>query len=100
MVRMRMREPREAPLQLRGARLGRPVVALGRGGALETVVSGETGVLVDDDSVDAFADGIRRAIDQRFDSAHIRLHAERFSRERFLSEMDAVIAAQMNGRRA
>jgi glycosyltransferase involved in cell wall biosynthesis len=79
---------------------GRPVVALGRGGALETVVSGETGVLVDDDSVDAFADGVRRAIDQRFDSAHIRRHAERFSRERFLSEMDAVIAAQMNGRRA
>ena len=29
---------------------GRPVVALGRGGALETVVDGVTGVLVDDDS--------------------------------------------------
>ena len=38
---------------------GRPVVALGRGGALETVVPGETGVLVDDPTPQAFADAIR-----------------------------------------
>jgi len=36
---------------------GRPVVALGRGGALETVVDGETGVLVADSSPEALADG-------------------------------------------
>src|SRR4029450_10153555 len=36
---------------------GSPVVALGRGGALETVVADETGVLVDDPSAAAFADG-------------------------------------------
>ncbi len=42
---------------------GRPVVALGRGGALETVVDGVTGVLVTDDGAEAFADGIRRALD-------------------------------------
>ena len=40
---------------------GRPVVALGRGGALETVVPGETGVLVDELDAEAFADGIARA---------------------------------------
>src|SRR5581483_1904413 len=62
---------------------GRPVVALGRGGARATIVDGETGVLVAEGSAGAFADGIRRAIDTRFDARAIRAHAERFSRARF-----------------
>ena len=39
---------------------GRPVVALGCGGALETVVPGETGILVSESTPEAFADGIAR----------------------------------------
>jgi glycosyltransferase involved in cell wall biosynthesis len=70
---------------------GRPVVALGRGGALETVVPGETGILVAESTATAFADGIRRAIDRRFDPALIRRHAERFSRTRFGDEMEALM---------
>jgi len=76
---------------------GRPVVALGRGGALETVIANETGVLVDDPSAPAFADGLARAMDMdkagRFDAGAIRRHAERFSRERFGREMAALIEA-------
>jgi glycosyltransferase involved in cell wall biosynthesis len=76
---------------------GRPVVALGHGGALETVVANETGVLVDDPSAAAFADALARAMDMdkagRFDTGAIRRHAERFSRERFCNEMAALINA-------
>jgi glycosyltransferase involved in cell wall biosynthesis len=74
---------------------GRPVVALGRGGALETVVANETGFLVDEPSAPAFADAIARAMETnaRFDTAAIRRHAERFSRERFCTEMATLIAA-------
>jgi glycosyltransferase involved in cell wall biosynthesis len=72
---------------------GSPVVALGRGGALETIVPDETGVLVDDSSASAFADGISRAMARRFDPSLIRRHAERFSRERFSDEMAALITA-------
>jgi glycosyltransferase involved in cell wall biosynthesis len=71
---------------------GRPVVALGRGGALETVVPGETGVLVGDSTPEAFADGIATGMQHAFDPAIIRRHAERFGRERFASEMAAQIA--------
>ncbi len=71
---------------------GRPVVALGRGGALETVVAGETGILVDESTPQAFCDGIRRAIDHPFDPMVIRRHAQRFSRTRFAEEMAAMIA--------
>jgi len=70
---------------------GRPVVALGRGGALETVVPGETGLLVDEMRADAFADAIAQAVDGRFDAAAIRRHAQRFSRSRFGDEMAAII---------
>ena len=71
---------------------GRPVVALGRGGALETVVPGETGMLVSDPGVEAFADAVSRALSHRFESGAIRRHAERFGRERFGDEMEALVA--------
>jgi glycosyltransferase involved in cell wall biosynthesis len=78
-----------APLEAQAC--GRPVVALGRGGALETVVPDVTGALVDDLDPRAFADAISVTIDRRFDVAAIRAHAERFSRARFAHEMSALI---------
>jgi len=70
---------------------GRPVVALGRGGALETVVAGETGELVSDLSAAAFADAIATALDRPYDTAGIRQHAQRFGRARFGDEIAALV---------
>jgi glycosyltransferase involved in cell wall biosynthesis len=70
---------------------GRPVVALARGGALETVVDGETGVLFPDATADSLADALRRMDACSFDSARIRASAERFSREHHARAMQAVI---------
>ena len=70
---------------------GRPVVALARGGALETVVPNETGILVDDPGAEAWAGAITDAVERRFDAALIRHHAERFSRERFGNEIEALV---------
>jgi glycosyltransferase involved in cell wall biosynthesis len=62
---------------------GRPVVALGRGGALDTVRPGETGVLVPEATPEALADGFRAVLARSWDGAAIRAHAERFSRQAF-----------------
>jgi glycosyltransferase involved in cell wall biosynthesis len=70
---------------------GRPVVALASGGAIESVVHGETGILVHDDSVDAFADAIAEVSAKAFDPAVIRRQAERFSRTRFQREFARVV---------
>jgi glycosyltransferase involved in cell wall biosynthesis len=70
---------------------GRPVVALARGGALETVLDGETGVLYAGTGVDGLAGALRRATTIAWDPARIRAHAERFSRERHVEQMRAVI---------
>ena len=79
---------------------GRPVVALGRGGALETVVPDQTGVLVSDPTPEAFAEAIARVVDLRFDSEVIRRHAERFSRERFGNEIEQIVRQELEGPRA
>jgi glycosyltransferase involved in cell wall biosynthesis len=74
---------------------GRPVVALGRGGALETVVPGETGLLVDEPEVEPFAEAIAAALVRRFDRAVIRRHAERFGRARFGDEIQAIVNREL-----
>jgi glycosyltransferase involved in cell wall biosynthesis len=70
---------------------GCPVVALGRGGALETIVPDQTGVLVGDPTPDAFADAIQYALHRRFDPDAIRHHAEGFGRARFGKEIAAIV---------
>jgi glycosyltransferase involved in cell wall biosynthesis len=70
---------------------GRPVVALGRGGSLETVIDGVTGALVEEPTAEAFADAIARTMNARFDGGAIRAHAERFGRSRFGDEMEQLI---------
>lgn len=70
---------------------GAPVVALGAGGALDTVRPGETGVLVDpaDDPVEGFAAAL--AGFTPLDPAAARRNAERFSVDAFRERMTAVV---------
>lgn len=70
---------------------GRPSVALARGGALETVIDGENGVLFDAPEPGALAAALERAARARFDPARIRAGAQRFARERHLQRMREVI---------
>ena len=70
---------------------GRPVVSRAEGGALETVIPGSTGVLVDGPGSEALAAGLREVAERPFDPSVIRRHAERFSRERFAAEILAAI---------
>jgi glycosyltransferase involved in cell wall biosynthesis len=64
---------------------GRPVIAYGRGGALETQVDGKSGILFDSQSVDSLCEAILRFERTPFDATWIRTYAERFSRQQFIS---------------
>jgi glycosyltransferase involved in cell wall biosynthesis len=79
---------------------GTSVVALRAGGACETVVDGVTGVLVEDESAEAFATGLSRARALDKDPAGIRANAERFSRARFMTDFQAAIADALAAREA
>jgi len=71
---------------------GCPVVAFAEGGATETVLDGETGVLVNDRSVEAFAEGVARATSIGFDRERLRAHAQQFSRDSFLAGFKTELA--------
>ena len=70
---------------------GTPVVALGAGGAMETVRHGVTGILAAESSVECFAAALDECRRRPFDRAAIRANAEQFSRERFLESFPAVV---------
>jgi glycosyltransferase involved in cell wall biosynthesis len=70
---------------------GRPVVALARGGALETVIDGETGVLFAEPDVAHLGAALERVTAARLDPARIREGAQRFSRDRHVRRMRDVI---------
>ena len=77
---------------------GTPVVALGSGGANETVIDGQTGVLAAEATPDAFAAALTRARTIAFDERFIREHALRFSRERFMSDFKQVVDDALQNR--
>jgi len=80
-----------SPLECMAA--GRPVIALGRGGALETVVDGMTGILVPSSDPGAWA-GILRHFDAgAFDPAVLRAHALGFDRSVYAGRMRAALDA-------
>lgn len=66
---------------------GTPVIAYGRGGALETVVENRTGLFFGEQSVDSLRGAIAEFETREWDAMSCRSHAERFGtkifRERF-----------------
>jgi glycosyltransferase involved in cell wall biosynthesis len=81
---------------------GTPVIALGDGGALDSVQDDVTGRLVppcaDDDLVARFADAMARFDAGTYDPSVIRTHAETFSRARFRTQMQQVVDEVVSGR--
>ncbi len=77
---------------------GRPVVALARGGARESVIDGETGVLFEDDSVEGLVRAIEEAAGVPWRPDVSRANAERFSRSRFEAEIRRAVEVALGNR--
>ncbi|MFZ6053170.1 glycosyltransferase [Halocola ammonii] len=67
---------------------GIPVIALKKGGYLETVVEGETGIFFEEQSSESVLEAIERFEKMRFDFSPLKArgNAMRFSNERFLED--------------
>jgi len=102
------------PVEAQGC--GRPVIALGKGGALETVVphpgypspgawpaadTAPTGVLYPMQSAEALVEAVRffEAHERDFDPAAIRAAVERFDRPRYLAEFKAFVERNLGAGR-
>jgi glycosyltransferase involved in cell wall biosynthesis len=94
-----------APLEAMAS--GRPVIALGQGGALETVVAPgglapPTGLLFRDQTATALAEAMARleAGAVRFEPGALRRHAEAFDRPRFKARIERYLDAHLDARSA
>lgn len=70
---------------------GKPVIAFGRGGAMETVIDGLSGLHFPEQTAASLAEAIGRFAGRRFDAAAIRSHAETFDRAIYRDRMSAFI---------
>jgi glycosyltransferase involved in cell wall biosynthesis len=70
---------------------GRPVIAFAKGGALETVIDGRTGVFFHDQNWAALADTVLRFKIDTIDPRAIRQHAATFNIDRFKEQIHSYI---------
>ncbi len=76
---------------------GRPVIAFAKGGALDTVIDGQTGLFFHEQTVESLIEVMQRFESLTFDPLVARRNAERFSIDRFnraLTEFIANVTAQ------
>ncbi|MFI5271437.1 MAG: sugar transferase [Ktedonobacterales bacterium] len=77
---------------------GRPVLAFGASGAMETVVEGVSGAFFHEQSPEALADAVRQVDVAAYDPAAIRAHAAEFDvarfRERMLGFLEDALAGE------
>ncbi len=70
---------------------GRPVIALAKGGALETVIEGKTGIFFKNEKVEDIINVVNKFNSDKFNSKEIRKHGLIFSEEKFKQEINKVI---------
>jgi glycosyltransferase involved in cell wall biosynthesis len=78
---------------LEAAATGTPTIALRAGGALETIVEGETGTFFDDPDDASLAAAIAAFDRSRFDPQRLRAHAETFAPPRFIDRLREIVAS-------
>jgi glycosyltransferase involved in cell wall biosynthesis len=72
------------------AAFGKPTAALRFGGYLDTVREDGTGVFFELPEAGAISEAVRTVLDQPWEAAAIRRHADRFSEERFTRRMQEI----------
>ncbi len=73
---------------------GKPVIAYAKGGALETVVDGFTGIHFHQQTIENLTQAINKSETIAFDAAKIRKHAEQFDRKIFTQRVEQFITGQ------
>lgn len=78
-------------VQVEALAAGAPVIAYGRGGALDIVQDGESGVLFNKQTVDAVASAIKKAEQISFLPGTLRRKAKRFDKSLFITKIHKII---------
>ncbi len=79
-----------APLEAMAS--GRPVIAYGAGGAVDTIAEGKTGIYFREPTVESLVDAIERFATYQFHSDEIQRHALQFDEARFRHNLEAIVS--------
>lgn len=79
-------------VQVEALAAGAPVIAYSKGGALDIVQDGESGVLFDEQTVDSVVAAIQRAETMTFLPGTLRRKARRFDKSLFVSKIRKVVS--------
>ena len=74
---------------------GTPVIAYGRGGVLDTMVDGKSGIYFHESTVQSFIAAVQQFEEHgvKYTVEELQVHAEKFSLKRFQQEIDAYICS-------
>lgn len=78
--------------------LGRPAIAYGAGGALDTIREGVTGLFFREPTPESLAEAVRRMDGMAFDPQTIAVHARQFDEAHFCARLEAAIQQAAEGR--
>lgn len=78
-------------VQIEAMAAGTPVVALAKGGALDVVTEGKTGVFFNEQTADSLKSAIKKAQTTRFAPKVLQAHAEQFSEEHFIQQLHDLV---------
>ncbi len=84
---------------LEAAAAGRPTLAYAAGGALETIVEGQTGAFFREPTAQSLADALRGFDAGAFDPERLRAHAQTFAPAQFVARLRALVDETAAGRR-
>ncbi|MEK7101485.1 MAG: glycosyltransferase [Patescibacteria group bacterium] len=76
---------------------GTPVIGLNRGGAAETIIHNQTGILLDSDEPGIVKNAILNFDPTQFDREFIKSHAQKFAKDRFKKEFTRTLIRLNSG---
>ncbi len=78
------------PLEAMAA--GRPVIAYNKGGSLDTIIEGKTGLFFDEQNIESLNNAIDKFEKITFDSNKIRQQAEKFDIKKFKEKIESYVS--------
>jgi hypothetical protein len=79
---------------LEAANFGKPSAVLRAGGFLDTVIEGSTGVFFDRPQPSSIRRAVRALRGTSWSEHDLRVHAERFSEERFVARLRSIVLGE------
>lgn len=83
-------------VQVEALAAGTPVIGYGKGGTLDIVQDGVSGVLFKEQSVEALVEAIKRAEQMTFTPATLQRKSKRFEKSLFITKMHKIVSDQLS----